>query len=1237
MASIEIVFLLIVYISFSCPLSLQVNEKQGKDSSTCLQQNGPPCQSLEYIGDNIQDTTTILTITIINRKLKLKKPVLFSNFRKLTLKGRSYTEIICPFESNYMRSFDGAGMQIMNSSYLTLVNVSIKDCGTAINDSFQNISCALLVQSCTNINLTNVVISNPYGYGMLLLNSSGSIVSDNCTFDNSRDSNSNTRMGGVAIMVEVDEKRTEYKFMNSNFFGNTVAASKHRYDKLGSSNGGGIALYLLAGSANNIINITQCIFKGNTATYGGGLYILCESCNNNTVSISESRFISNTATEGGGMYVAISGSHPHHNNITFIENKIESNNGLYGGGAALSTAYLNYLNHSNNVWYRSCKFLSNHGSISAAVDINRNVRQDGSYYFGVKVNFENCKFSNNVVNKDGNIYQDTKSETGIVFAFQVFLYFHELNVFENNQGTALYMSDADVKVSDARMVFTNNTGDTGGAILLLGDSFIVSDGGNYFVFQNNAASYGGAICAIKPDFRYFAFTETCFLQKEQKYYKYLDVYEFHGNKASTNIANDIFVSNLKPCQYNFKCLKNKPLSTFFENYTECLGNISFEANNLSYATITDSIDVQPNYTAAPGIPVDLMLSQVDQFNKEVGELFPLSANFKEDTSIVIDEHDLVVTSGLIRFEGIPYDSARLLLQSNTAATLRASTVIYMSDCPPGFYLNSSAKICDCFKDNSLRIHCLVFKTEAQVKTGHWAGYLSSNETSETFAVGPCALTFCTFKNQVPHSQFYRLPSTASELETLVCSDHRYGTLCGLCQKGYTTYYNSPTFKCGTENLCSYGILFYILSEIIPVTTFFLVIVVFDIPLISGSLHSFIFYAQTLDVFYISVKDGVKFESFSKPLVVVFEIFYGIFNLKFFNSDSLSFCVFKNLTAMDVFLIQYGTVIYAFFLILVTVCIMKVNSLHMCIKICHKFGRRNIRKSIINGITAVVVLYYFKCLDLFCSILIPANVYVKGRINKTVTLFNGELEYLKGRHWHYAIPAFICLFIIILPPPLFILGNTILQKLTESKRQQNVLFSIMTKLRQKFKPILSSFQKCFRDERQFFAGLFFIYRILLVLPTLFSNSSISLTYVYAEIFLLIILLLHFLFRPFKTSWHNTIDVVLLANLVLVNLITLLNHYTKNIQYMNRNFQTVLEIIQISLISIPAMYIIGFGLWNVFTKFHLIPTLKEKLLNTCWKKLGGSRLRFKADKLEDNPFPARLLQETNDEANYWTFED
>ena len=1234
MASIEIVFLLIVYISFSYSLSLQVNEKKGNDSSNCLQQNGPPCQSLEYIADNIQDTTT-LTVTFINRKLKLQKPVLFSNFRKLTLKGRSYTEIICPFESNYMRSFDGAGIQIKHSSNLTLINVSIKDCGTVANDYYQNISCALLVQSCTNVNLTNVIILNPYGHGLLFLNNSGNIVFDNCTFNNSRDSDSHIRTGGVEIVAKVEERRTEYKFTNSKFFGNTVA-SKHSYDKRGSGNGGGIALYLIAGSANNIINITQCTFKGNKATRGGGLYIHCESCHNNTISVSESHFISNTAIEGGGMYVAILGSDPHHNSITFIENKIESNNGKYGGGAALLITYLNYLYHSNNVWYRSCKFLNNHGNISAAVDINRKINPDVTFYFGVKVNFEKCKFSNNVVNKDGSINQDKKSESGIVFTFQVFLYFHGLNEFENNQGTALYMSDADVKVVDARMVFKNNTGDTGGAILLLGDSFIVSDGRNHFVFQNNIASYGGAICAIKSDFRYFAFTETCFLQKEDKYYKYLDVYEFHGNKASTNIANDIFVSNLKPCQNYFKC-PNKTLSTFFENYTECSGNISFEANNLSYATVTDNISVKPNYTVAPGIPFDLNLSQADQFNKEVGELFPLSASFKENTSIVIDEHDLVVTRGFICFKGRPYDSATLLLQSNTAATLRASTVIYMSDCPPGFHFNSSTKICECFDENSFRIHCVIFKTEAQVKAGNWAGYLSSNETSDTFAVGPCALSFCTFKNEVPHSQFYSLPSKASELEMLVCSDHRYGTLCGLCRKGYTTYYNSPNFKCGTENLCSYGIFFYILSEIVPVTAFFLVIVVFDIPLTSGSLHSFIFYAQTLDVFYISVKEGVKYESFSKALVVVFEIFYGIFNLKFFYSDSLSFCVFKDLTAMDIFLIQYGTVVYAFFLIFVTVCIMKVNSLHMCIKICHKFGRRNIRKSIINGLTAVVVLYYFKCLDIFCSILVPANLYVKSRKNKTVTLFNGELEYLKGNHWKYAIPAFICLFIIILPPPLFILGNSILQKLTENKKQQKGFFSTLTKLRQKFKPFLNSFQKCFRDECQFFAGLFFLYRILLVLPALFSNSSISLKYAYAEIFLLIILLLHFLFRPFKTSWHNTIDVILLANLVLVNLITLHNHYIKNVEYIHNNFQTVLEIIQISLISIPAMYIVGFGLWNVFTKFHIIPTLKKKLLNTCWKKLCESRLRFKADKLEDNPFPARLLQEESNEANYWTFED
>ena len=94
--------------------------------------------------------------------------------------------------------------------------------------------------------------------------------------------------------------------------------------------------------------------------------------------------------------------------------------------------------------------------------------------------------------------------------------------------------------------------------------------------------------------------------------------------------------------------------------------------------------------------------------------------------------------------------------------------------------------------------------------------------------------------------------TKEKLEAIVCSENRKGILCGSCIEGYSTLYNSPALTCynTTTAHCAYGIPLYIVSELLPVTIIFVVILVFNISLTSGALYSFVLYAQLLDFLYI---------------------------------------------------------------------------------------------------------------------------------------------------------------------------------------------------------------------------------------------------------------------------------------------------------------------------------------------------------------------------------------------------
>ena len=751
----------------------------------------------------------------------------------------------------------------------------------------------------------------------------------------------------------------------------------------------------------------------------------------------------------------------------------------------------------------------------------------------------------------------------------------------------MYVSSTTVEFYNSITIFKGNKGEKGGAILLVGESYLQLIGQVHFKFENNTASYGGAIC-------YFQYTELCFISTQKDDPKH--TFEFINNTATTLIGNnDMFVSNLIPClKYcDLDDQKTDNVTLLFKH--SCLGNFS---KHLSVATATSNIIVESSVKVIPGYPYKLNISQKDQFGNEVGKIFSLSANIIEKAGKVsIDSNPVLINNNEIKLLGNPGDTATLILQTNTIAVIKASIHVTLSQCPPGYLFDSRNRRCICSADqnSTYKYYGISYckNDGAYLRLGNWAGYLNpNNKTAENFATGFCVYRFCSFKGKKPNNGHYCLHTNTNSLEMFVCSDYRHGILCGRCIDNYTVYYHSPYYSCKEEtSLCTYGIVIYILSELLPVTVLFLIILIFNIHLTSGALYSFIFYAQVLDVLPVDAFRALHFNSQFSKLLNVYKVIYGIFDFNMLISEKLSFCIYKNLTVMDLFLFQYLTIIYALLLILITIVILKVNSLYTCIKLCHKCGRRNIRGSVINGLTAFLVLCYFQCINVTFSILIPVHIYSKNK--RTVPLLNGELEYMKGEHLKYAIPAFVCLFMIILPPPLILLSDSILIKLNSSFHFKRNRFTYLLRIRMKIMPFLDSFQGCFKDNCRCFAGMFFAYRVLILLPYVYSEDVLS-EYTCSEIFLFMIIIIHLFARPFQKTWHNHLDLFLLANLLLVNMLTIV-HYHTSLQNTDQKMQKFINFLQVVFITIPLVYISVYFGYNMCIRFKCFTTYKKRLFN------------------------------------------
>ena len=1188
----EIKFVLLVLLQLSSfylhqcySLSVEVDGMQGNDSIHCLMPNGFPCKSLDFVIANYYSnySDTELNITIISPTLLLNDSLSLSNISHFILQGNGIdeTRILCITEFS--------GLYFSSSSSVVLRHFAMENC----SGNFPNgIRGGLMLVSCVDISIQNISVKQSCGLGVAMVNNHGSIVIEDSIFNsNGCEDNCNCSggSGGGMHVNTTAESLTQYTIKNCKFNKNSANPDDNTWYAL-SNHGGGLSVNLLERASQNYFRIINCNFNTNKAALGGGTnFKFYNESFNNSIIVKNSIMECNTAVLGGGGTNVIFDFHPNtdrfNNNVTFVECVLAANGAIFGGGASLdfSTQMYHKIN-KNTIIFRNCTFKGNKANGGAAVDINRSGSNIIGRFIAGSSYFIDCSYFDNRILDSKN----RSTQNGILFTSYAHMYFNGTIKFENNIGTALYIVETRAHFTDSTAQFVNNTSFKGGAVLLIGTASLQLKGHNQFFMKNNSASYGGAICAENVLSHY---TDTCFIQKESND---LATFKFIDNKASTGIANDIFVSFLSSCEHYYSC------SDIFKN--NCIGNISFsQTAGEPFATGISVLEIlEPNITAFPGIPVTINVQQKDHYGTPVGQIFSLFANTEAGGLLVVDKEYRTVKLNKIMINGREGAVGTLNIQTISREALQVSTTVQMLNCSPGFCFNETTLKCVCSL-NQFISNCDNEKSQAILRKGYWIGYLNNYMDSKHVGFGNCDYRICTYNNNDDHLNNYFLPSEPQKLEDFVCGLTRQGVLCGECREGYTVYYHSQAFTCGKEkSACSYGVLLYILSEIIPVTLLFIIIILFNIHLTSGSLYSFMFYAQAVDIVGVDAFGTVQHTGFKKAIFQFYKIFYGFFNLDMMNNENLSFCLFKNMNILDIYLVQYFTIIYSLVLTFFTLAALRANSRIGCRRKLHKRCciKTNIQYSFINGLTAFVVMCYFRCIHISLHSNIAVDLFVNGKKNATVVLFNGEYEYLKGHHLKYAIIALVIFIIIIIPLPLLLLLESLLLGANKLTIVQRILKgnNILLRLRLKVFPFLDSFQGCFKDNCRCFAGLYFLYRILLISSYLYANN-ITEVYISTEIILLAILTTHVVFKPFQNPWHNKLDVFLLVNNILVTFITLNQHLRTTFIYDNNQ---VFPIIQIILMTFPFLYFVGYSCYKVNKKYSL----------STLQSLGSIRQKFAA---------------------------
>ena len=1129
--------------------------------------NSDACSCLDPLNGNVTNNKTesdiqrcfeslssCSEVELSNGKFSLREYIDIYNTSNISLLGSEETTVIVCSEN--------AGLSFTRITNLTIKNVSFRNC-THLYRTENNITCraAVLIMHSTHLNMENVEIRDSDGTGLALIDVSEVVKISHSTFASNKVRSTAQASGGGGLYIEIALsslsgqkcKTMNYSISHCNFTDNKATSmnkSMHCDDGTfaGIGSGGGMGIWLGIHECPVHIAITDSLLARNTARWGGGLDLKLCNALNNEIRITDSNVTANRAnTGGGGIDVLMVGTGT---TIAFQGLNFEFNSAQYGGGLLISNRHTNNPNNTNSITSRGCTWRKNFAHYASAIDIFPAGVIDG-WATGPMITLKDSTFESNYYNtlrveKSSNIY--TRGE-GVIMITALVLIFKGETRFVNNSGSCIYAISSNLEFSpDAYVLFLNNTAENGAGIALIGYAVIsVHDNTTLTFCNNNVSQKGAAIFYYSVDRHAYVHKGRCFIQKSVDTDVSNAKFNFFGNTApkrpvyvnsSDYRASSVFSSvGLANCSFN--CVGN---FSFADNCNESMldqlhlhsnkhsCSIKTSETNFSFSNKTEFISF------IPGRRTDIPLSNfrgttfdvaIENLNASIVKTYPSYSQIHSNTMILT---------------GKPGDTALLTLTERGDRKRFFLFKAKIEECPPLYRLTKYHK-CKCYTNNHT-YYVGFFRCEkypnVTLRKGFWVGYIkgSMNATKTTLHISYCPNKYCKTdlqdgENDDWHDDFFLLPMNRTKLDTEVCADGRRGTLCGECRENRTVYFYSRSFKCGKTDLCHLGPLFYLLSEILPLTILFLLVIFFNISFTSGDLNGFIFYTQ-MYVNIIDVGGGflIRNEIFGK-VQFFHKIIYRFFNLDFFGIDILSFCLWRNASTLSILMFKYVTVVYAFVLVLGTVWGIQVCS--RC-----KFARvGKMRYSVIQGISAFLVMAYSQCTEISISILNPITIYKGKEYSFSAVFFQGNIKYFSPEHLPYAIPALLCILTFVTLIPLVLITYPLCNRvLAYLGLAENRVINKLQKPITKIKPLLDCFQGTFKDDLRFFAGLYFVYRAT-ILASRFA-SSIIIIYAIMELQFIIMLILHTILWPYQKRIHNIIDTLFIANLAIITILKLLTY-------------------------------------------------------------------------------------------------
>ena len=510
-------------------------------------------------------------------------------------------------------------------------------------------------------------------------------------------------------------------------------------------------------------------------------------------------------------------------------------------------------------------------------------------------------------------------------------------------------------------------------------------------------------------------------------------------------------------------------------------------------------------------------------------------------------------------------------------------------CPPWMYYNVSSQRCKCYDDLDIGSDYIARCNEQESLLGY--NYcMTYDERSGTSTVSYCPYFTLQGRN-ISGPRFISLPDNISALNQYMCGPmNRKGTFCSECIDGYGPSLTSLKFQCSTCRSVWYGVLLYLLLELIPVTILYIALVIFKIRLTTAPMTSLIFFSNYFSV-WINIHPVVSNENQSYAKVTA--LLYGIWNLDFFRFSVPPFCISPKLRAIHIIYLQCLSTLTPFVLIAFTWLLIELHSNDCKVVVwmwkmlskltlkCINVQRNSTNRTVINAFATFFLLSFAKLSVTFLLPLIPHTVIQVNNYNfsesRTIRSFvDVRVGYAKGANLT-ALLISSGIFLFALLPPVFIIA------LYPIRIFRNLLFKCCHRqfiCRLNF--FVDEYHFCYKDgldggkDMRSFASMYFFTTILL-----YAMWSIGYNTLYLAILFGVCSLTIAIVQPYKKQYMTIIDSLILANLALAT--------AASEKYDSLYFRILFKICTV----LPALGFILFACFRLLKKpsLNLYRTIKE----------------------------------------------